>query len=166
MIQESYCAEGLHFDPAKQSCRFPSEVQCKLDKKDECAWLGVRLMPHPYSCRKYIKCDFGIESEHFCEDDLHFSIFERKCVPQQQAGCQIEQNLCPEIDDPFNVTFIPSSRDCERYYMCMQSNIVPMRCRPGQFYDPKMNWCDDPENVDCVVCNVPKILMIKLKKKR
>merc|ERR1712029_471002 len=60
-----------------------------------------------------------------------------------------------DVECPDNVevdglpVFIPHPTDCGLYYQCAGSWPVLMECPPGLYFDPTLNVCNWPDNVDC-----------------
>lgn len=125
----------------------PIEIECYPD--------GIEKHPHPYSCNKFIMCFDGWQIEQECAPQLHWSVLDGFCTTQDLAECSIESSLCPEVDDPDQLVFIPSSRDCNRYYICHNHQTIGLNCAPGKHFDPINNWCDIPENANCEVAVGP-----------
>lgn len=128
---------------------FASDFRCPEEK-------GVQLFPHEESCSKYIMCFGGLALERSCAPDLHWSAKGEYCTTKAQAECDIENSLCPEVDDPNNIIFIPSQADCERYYLCHNGEKKPLQCAPDFHFNPNGNFCDFPENANCEVEPTPE----------
>lgn len=111
VAQAGRCPGLLWFDPINLNCNFQADVECS--DAIECYPDGIEMHPHPYSCSQYIMCFIGTQIEMACAPGLHWSIFEGFCTTQDLAECDIERSLCPEINNPEELVFIPSSRDCE-----------------------------------------------------
>lgn len=156
VAESGVCPEPLLFDPVLHICNHADDVECEVTTfpppiEINCYPDGIEMHPHPYSCQKYIMCFSGVQIEMECAPNLHWSIYEGFCTSQDLAECTIEKSLCPEIDDPSELVFIPSSRNCNRYYLCYNQQTIGMNCAPGKWFDPINNWCDLEENVNCEV---------------
>lgn len=110
VAERGVCPELLWFDPVNLFCNFQKDVQCS--DAIVCYPDGIEMHPHPYSCSQYILCFGENQIERDCAPGFHWSIYDGVCTTQDLAECQIERSLCPEVDDPNELFFIPSSRDC------------------------------------------------------
>ena len=41
-------------------------------------------------------------------------------------------------------------KDCDSFYKCANGVPQAFECPPGLYFDPKLNVCNWPENVDCI----------------
>ena len=58
--------------------------------------------------------------------------------------------VCPEaVDVDGLAVFVPHPTDCGLYYQCVGLQPVLMSCPPGLYWDPSLNVCNWPDNVDC-----------------
>ena len=55
---------------------------------------------------------------------------------------------CRKSTDDFPV-FIPNPTDCNKYYVCDGMTPISMDCPAELYFDPELNVCNWPENVDC-----------------
>lgn len=121
-----------------------------------CPEAGIEFFPHEVSCSKYILCYGGLAIERSCAPDLHWSATDEWCTTKAQAECTLEAPLCPEVDNPDSLVFIPSLADCERYYLCQNGVAKPLYCAPNFHFNPIFGFCDFPENVNCEVEVTPE----------
>ena len=56
--------------------------------------------------------------------------------------------VCPESTDGMPV-FLPNPEDCTKYYECQGDWAIPMDCAPPLFFDPSLDVCNWPSEVDC-----------------
>lgn len=120
-----------------------------------CPDTGVSFFPHEESCSKFIMCFGGLALERTCAPNLHWSAGGEYCTTHAQAECELENPLCPEVDDPNDLIFIPSLADCEKYYLCHQGEPKQFRCAPNFHFNPVENFCDYPELANCEVEPTP-----------
>ena len=52
---------------------------------------------------------------------------------------------CPEGGAPF----VPHPTDCSLYYQCNGDLPILMDCPDGLYFDPQLNVCNWPDQVDC-----------------
>lgn len=80
----------------------------------DCPDDGVHFFPHASLCDRYIMCFGSVAIERLCAPSFHYSEREELCTWPDYAECTLESPLCPEIDDPQDLVWIPSQADCER----------------------------------------------------
>lgn len=97
----------------------------------------------------------GLQLEQQCATGHHWSVEDNFCTTPDYAECDIEASLCPETENVLDIIWIPSSRDCNRYYMCFNRTTIPMFCAPGFHWDPVLGWCDEPHLAGCEVNVTP-----------
>merc|ERR1711872_921538 len=56
------------------------------------------------------------------------------------------------VDDFGYMSFIPHPTDCTKYYVCNGFSTTPvlMTCAPPLYFDPSINVCNYPEQVQCL----------------
>lgn len=94
-------------------------------------------------------CFDGIVNDRSCPLGKHFSYYESACVDPFFADCILDSTLCAEAEKTGIPQFFANSRDCRSYFLCVGEISVPLRCAPGQHYDPEFYWCDSPETAEC-----------------
>merc|ERR1719430_2872253 len=58
--------------------------------------------------------------------------------------------VCPEYQQGDLAVFFPNPDDCGSYYMCDAGGVPQlMNCPSNLSWNPELNVCDWPENVDC-----------------
>merc|ERR1711973_589041 len=56
--------------------------------------------------------------------------------------------VCPESQDGYS-EFVPHPTDCTLYYQCFGLTPILMSCPEGLFFDPSVDVCNWPDQVDC-----------------
>merc|ERR1712227_82882 len=56
--------------------------------------------------------------------------------------------VCPESQDGYS-EFVPHPTDCTLYYQCFGLSPILMSCPEGLFFDPSVDVCNWPDQVDC-----------------
>lgn len=145
---ESYAtarAESFRWNAIRNRIRdiidrlFPTESP---DDHEECPADGIKQISHPDSCEKYILCIGGAEVKRRCAPGLHFSREYRSCVTPEMADCKefVRTWECPEEDDFGNLKLIPNTENCQKYYICLNGDQIPLSCADG------FHWSIDDEN--------------------
>ena len=62
----------------------------------------------------------------------------------QNADVNVEDNICHSSDE-----LLPHETDCSLYYQCVGLTPVLRECPSGLYFDPILNICNWPQNVDC-----------------
>ncbi|EAT42290.1 AAEL006159-PA [Aedes aegypti] len=106
-------------------------------------------VPLPGSSTLYIACSSGVTVFRKCSNELLFDIKTNQCIHPMadRASRQIVQ--CPEDFNPSFPTFIPHPTDCARYFICVEDVAHEYHCPTGTKFNPAINVCDLPENVNC-----------------
>lgn len=85
------CAEGLHWNAAKEWCTIPSEANCQSDSGEVelvCTEESSLQNPHPTDCQQYYLCGFDdVPHLRECAEGLLFDYFEGQCRPKEDAQC-------------------------------------------------------------------------------
>ena len=56
--------------------------------------------------------------------------------------------VCPGSQDGYS-EFVPHPTDCTLYYQCFGLTPILMSCPEGLFFDPSVDVCNWPDQVDC-----------------
>jgi len=75
-------------------------------------------------------------------------LFLAEAKPLNGRSVSVEDVVCTESTDGFPV-FIPHPSECNLYYMCAGLTPVLMSCPGELFFDPSLNVCNWPDQVDC-----------------
>ena len=59
---------------------------------------------------------------------------------------------CPEDGAPF----VPHPTNCSLYYQCNGDLPILMDCPDGLYFDPQLNVCNWPDQVDCQIQGLTK----------
>ncbi|CAK1593527.1 unnamed protein product [Parnassius mnemosyne] len=129
-----------------------------------------KLLPHESDCSKFYYCVFGEKVERSCGPGTVFNPELQVCDWPRNVNCTTNGNP-PDIDsgegsgdpdmdteDPL-VTDCPSDFDqhkllpheteCNKFYQCVFGEKVERECAPGTYFNPKLEVCDWPRNVEC-----------------
>ena len=61
------------------------------------------------------------------------------------ATIEASEVECPDGGAPF----VPHPTDCSLYYQCNGDLPILMDCPDGLYFDPQLNVCNWPDQVDC-----------------
>lgn len=120
----------------------PNEILCPSS--------GVSKIVNPFSCSRYFLCFDGTPVERTCSPGLFFSRSQLRCVRREESDCDLEMNICPEVNDPNNIIFLPDQEECRKYFICYDGKPKEMDCGPRMHWDSINNWCVTAENSTCV----------------
>lgn len=147
------CSDGLHWSTEVDNCLPINVANCEFRFIEHCPDEGIKSISHPDSCEKYVLCISGARIERDCQPGFHFSRDFRMCVPPQIAGCEDAEELtpfmCPSIDDPENLVFLPDPEDCEKHYLCHAGARVPFSCHQGLHWNREKEMCMLPKDAGC-----------------
>ncbi|KAF2884429.1 hypothetical protein ILUMI_21753 [Ignelater luminosus] len=119
---EMDCPHGLHFNPKTNQCDWPENVNCSSGSNGN-----------------------NKENENNTENGNNEENGNNK-----ENGNGGEENKCPSVEeDPEEDILFPHETDCSKFYKCSLGKKVEMDCPNGLHFNPKLNLCDWPANVDC-----------------
>jgi hypothetical protein len=173
------CADGFFFNPIAVLCDWPENVDCVDEPSTppqtpptlptpspttapttpappppiQCPPTGAQLMPHPESCSFFIFCWGGVPQILECPADKHFSEELQTCIDQELADCDIDDTICQGVID---FTLIPSTVDCNEYFICFNSTSVHRNCAPELHFNPIELRCESKHTAGCLVYPDPE----------
>lgn len=59
---------------------------------------------------------------------------------------------CPSVDPPNRTVLLPNPDDCSSFFMCSNGVPILQKCPEGLFFNPYLNVCDFPQNVNTDDC--------------
>ncbi|XP_058117776.1 probable chitinase 10 [Anopheles ziemanni] len=121
-----------------------------LAEEYSCPAQGVLSIPHRRSCSQYVLCFDGTAVLQRCAPGLHFNAAQSVCTLPDLAYCDLQEQVCPEKDDPFKLVFVADRFDCSKYYYCYNGKFHPHSCAPGLHWDPVNNWCTTIAESKCM----------------
>ncbi|KAG4068886.1 hypothetical protein HA402_005034 [Bradysia odoriphaga] len=145
--QPNTCPTGQWFNQIELTCDSSENDKCNPSDEFKCPAQGIFFFPHEKYCDKYIMCYAGFPILSHCADGLYFDRESLKCDKPEVAECKMEK--CPINDGPFELIFLPSDVDCEKYYICYKGDPMEQYCAPGIHWNAVTNQCDFAENVNC-----------------
>jgi len=171
---KQYCPDGLLFNPEVDVCDWPENVECDGQKEDGC-YISCRkngqsklvcakkclfsgndggnkpkvcpedgIFRDPEDCSKFYHCTDGIKSEsQQCPSGLLFSEVTERCEYPAYVKCDDKPKYCKD-------GIYPVPGICNAFYQC--SNGIwwdKQYCPDGLLFNPEIEVCDWPENVEC-----------------
>merc|ERR1719259_33000 len=92
-------------------------------------------------------------------EEPEFNTTDSKVTPSRlRQFKQKNENItivCPESTDGFTI-FLPHPSNCSLYYECQGVWPILMECAPPLYFDPKIDICNYPSEVDCVMPTTSK----------
>ncbi|XP_052873517.1 peritrophin-44-like [Anopheles cruzii] len=137
------CPPGFYFNEANQLCDFPENVFCHVCTEQ----VGVQLLLHPTQCNQFITCSSGVSFLGTCEAGQAFDVSRQACIGALRVNCN--QIVCPPVDNPNVVVFIPGNQSCEEYFICQSGTPIQRFCAPGLHWNRVAERCDFPELAQC-----------------
>jgi len=172
------CAPPLYFDPKIDICNYPSEVDCVMpttskpevstteDPAVDTTTAALVTTEEPIfntTSEALITTEepeFNTTSEApITTEELEFNTTDSKVTPSRlRQFKQKNENItivCPESTDGFPI-FLPHPSNCSLYYECQGVWPILMECAPPLYFDPKIDICNYPSEVDCVMPTTSK----------
>ncbi|XP_049298646.1 uncharacterized protein LOC125771742 [Anopheles funestus] len=113
----------------------------------------------PQACYLYYACIDGQAYGYTCPDDLWFSMELQRCVPQDEADCDIEpapelpeappRPPSPECEDVPDFTYLASTTSCQFYYQCIDNIAFRLSCPRGYWFSIELGRCGNRFEVEC-----------------
>ncbi|KAF2881264.1 hypothetical protein ILUMI_24909 [Ignelater luminosus] len=166
--EEKVCPDGLLFNPAVGifhfPCQYPIDVDC-TGRESTQPPQATEDCPHQYgyyrlgdaaNCGQFKNCVDGRGYTFDCPEGLAFNEESYRCDwPDQVKTCDPEAYLgftCPPGPDARGVgeedyKSFRSPRDCQRYFICIDTKPRLYNCGEGHAFNEIMNTCDGIENV-------------------
>ncbi|CAF3638081.1 unnamed protein product [Adineta steineri] len=163
----SYCPAQLQYNPEKQKCDHPHNVQCKnkCTMKNE----GARFVD-PMSCCHFYECMSNKLVSHTCSYPNLFDIQTRKCLLYKKVKCAGRRqclNKCHYLSNHDNgknsCESSPScighsdgfyldrtKANCQSYIQCLDYRVANYsRCAHGQRFNRNLGKCTTADQVPC-----------------
>uniref|UniRef100_A0A182QCK9 Chitin-binding type-2 domain-containing protein n=1 Tax=Anopheles farauti TaxID=69004 RepID=A0A182QCK9_9DIPT len=113
----------------------------------------------PRACYLYYACIDGQAYGYTCPEDLWFSMELQRCVPQDEADCDIEpapelpeappRPPSPECDGLPDFTYLPSTISCQFYFQCIDNFAYKLSCPRGYWFSLALGRCGNRFEVEC-----------------
>lgn len=149
-------------------CRPPKQItllsKSEFDLTDLCKNHADGLYRHPNSCHRIIHC-FGNETFERppCDHELAFDERRGICDYRQNVpGCENYADGSTSNKNPQSVIgcngakhgdYVPIKNECNSFYRCVWDILERMKCPSGTVFNPKINVCDYPNQVQCNAAN-------------
>lgn len=139
---------GKHFSNLTLTCVHPDEALCADELRVLfCTNVG-ELLSHPTNCSRYFICNENLRpTVQICDDGLHFSRDQLKCIPKRDARC--EPRTCDEYDNPDRPTLLPDPTNCRTFFKCHNGQPLPVSCPPNLYFSVERDRCEFPFTVNC-----------------
>ncbi|CAL1275818.1 unnamed protein product [Larinioides sclopetarius] len=170
-ISVEKCPDGQLFDYVKHNCISDREhIHCwsrhfgkmkhghlhmKHKKHFKCPYPWGKY-PHLHDCTKYHLCLSGKPRVKKCAPFELFDKITRKCIASIDAVCADKTDVvehgyvCPKTWGSFTY-----SKDCSKYYECLQRKPSLRTCLKGYLFDNRLAKCAPKEHVYCGVRHNP-----------
>ncbi|CAF1080126.1 unnamed protein product [Adineta steineri] len=161
----AFCPAQLLYNPEKQICDYPPDVQCKnkCTSKNE----GARFVDLS-SCCHFLECVSGKLITQTCTHPNSFDIQTRTCLPYKRVKCDGRRQCLSHYLSNYDVgkslcDFVPSCAghsdgyyldrtkpNCQAYIQCLDNRVVNhSRCSHGQRFNRNMGRCAPADQVPC-----------------
>lgn len=127
------CPPEYFFRESTQTC-VPDIAVCV--PAAECPPTGVVFIPVTNSCTDYLLCVNGDATPVSCGDGFLFDPAIQSCNTAAEVACVV--NSCPPAPD---TGFIPSNRNCNEYFICLDGQPQLQKCIDGLHFDIAQKKC-------------------------
>ncbi|XP_022901762.1 peritrophin-1-like [Onthophagus taurus] len=123
---------------------------------------------HETNCNQFYECNWGQKVLFNCPAGLYFNTKLNVCDYPDNVECikdeeipdidepEVIESTCPETNGPL-AAYLPHETDCSQFYECDWGNKILMSCPSGLYFNPKLNVCDYPVNVECGLKQQPDV---------
>ncbi|KAK7076828.1 hypothetical protein SK128_010476 [Halocaridina rubra] len=153
-----HCPPGLHFNPSLQVCDFPQNVNCVVSSTtapvpSESTPMYINTFSTPVPSNNLTKPTPLLNfTAPIIAQVTRGNILTRlaKQLTVVTAPPEIAAQ-CPPFS-PGSSAMIPDPIDCGNFYVCLGTgSAIFQRCPPGLHFNPSLQVCDFPQNVNCIV---------------
>ncbi|EAU77159.2 AGAP010466-PA, partial [Anopheles gambiae str. PEST] len=132
---------------------------------------GITYKPHAIDCTRYFMCMDTQSIERSCPSGQVFDIYVKACestsvcILDQKPSEPIPTTLPPSPTTPspainpcannVGIAYLPHPQDCNRYYMCMDSQALERSCAFGEIFDIYKTTCGPSETSSCILNPTP-----------
>lgn len=127
------CPTDYFFRESTQSC-VPDSTVCV--PAAECPPTGVVFIPATSSCADYLLCINGAGTPLTCGNGFLFDPTIQSCNTAANVSCVV--NSCPPAP---GTAFIPSNRNCNEYFICLDGQPQLQNCIKGFHFDITKDRC-------------------------
>lgn len=161
-IQIMGCPPGTKFNPLRQICDFPQHVNCVRGTNENLSTTDSNGIPNTQNSNERRNSTYNrfnqSHSHHNHNHSSHKNQQTHQNMKQQQnrytAAPDRNKELVhtePTVQCDINQSgLIAHPYDCDKYLNCANGVTFIMTCGPGTQYNPLMQICDWPQNVNCV----------------
>ncbi|EFX88888.1 hypothetical protein DAPPUDRAFT_220992 [Daphnia pulex] len=147
------CRDDLLFDLEYYGCNFKEMVDCgDLLAPFTCPSPNGKFPVKEGACdSRYYICTDGVSDLQTCPNGGIFDATASSCVA---TPCATTTTVAvPTAPGPFECPapngYFPSPYSCSQYYVCLEDKPYLYTCPAGLYYNPALEACDWPANVNC-----------------
>ena len=150
------CDGRMWFNFVQQRCTEASETYCILSRTLCNGVDDNQRVRSVSSCSDFIICSEGEPFPGFCDNHQWFDESRQVCDDIDNVECDLEDltespwtSECSGVRD----FLLARSRDsCSDHFVCVGNEIRQrLTCPDGQWFDTKLQACNDASNVICVM---------------
>lgn len=99
---------------------------------------------NPENCQNHFFCMIGRRIDFWCPDGEIFDVDRLVCRPGDNGSCEftitpIPDNACENYF--FGIFSHPDRFECQRFFVCMNYNMVQFECDPGFIFSSVTQSC-------------------------
>ncbi|XP_076678750.1 uncharacterized protein LOC143374479 isoform X2 [Andrena cerasifolii] len=128
----------------------------------------ITHIPHETDCELYYTCENGRKQLKECKNGLHFDEIKGVCTLSEDVNCGSRASrtiapLLPDTGNTYDISMADCPPDgshenrtlphhclCDRYYICVNGELILQMCKNGTQYDYIREVCDDPKHFNCI----------------
>lgn len=103
-----------------------------------------RIWRHPEDCTRFTVCMNNNRVDFRCDADQVFDEDRVACRSGNDETCEFI--VAPIPPDACQFFFLgvfphPDAFECNRFFTCLNYNMIPFTCDPGQIFSPELERC-------------------------
>ena len=172
------CDTGEKFDHSRRQCVTEEEAVCSnvppfstatTPPAINCApGNDITDIPHETDCQLYYTCENGKKQIKACKNGLYFDEIKGLCTLSEDVNCgsrgsRTIESLLPDTEDTYDINWtecppkgshenrtLPHQCLCDKYYLCVDGDLILKLCPQGTKYDYIRAICADPKTFECI----------------
>ncbi|XP_055620282.1 probable endochitinase [Toxorhynchites rutilus septentrionalis] len=153
------CPAGTKFDYLKGYCSFDDEVACKkMEEVTETTVADSSEMAPITTTTERLTTAVSTSVPTTVTTSKQTTELTESTEATETTTIASNSNakeFC-KTADPNVLNFLPSTTNCEQYFICMNGEPFQLQCASGSHWNDQRQFCDDPKMANCQV-NPPNV---------
>nr|AMT75074.1 chitinase Cht10 [Locusta migratoria] len=155
-LRKEYCAGGLHWNPDKKVCDWPSESNCDTKEPSQTTGSTTTSSTTEYPWWTPSKPS-ETEATTTTTEVPWWSTTRPPRPPTTEGNSEwvttskptTTQQPSEEVSECVNGQYYPVPGSCKSFYICVNGRLIKQTCAPGLVWNQDQTMCDWGFNVKC-----------------